>query len=160
VQNSSKLISVNPVPIDILQQQFEVLITDKPPSVIKIGLVANVEQVVWLRQIVIQAKQTDSYLLVVYDPVGQASVGGSFNALTLEQLTPLLRQVDVITPNLMESQSLAQLTKETEAGKLAKKIYQDFAITSIIIKGGHSDKDNGLAIDYCHHQLNQLSDEV
>ena len=159
VQNSSKLISVNPVSIDILQQQFDVLIADKPPSVIKIGLVANVEQVVWLRQIVIQAKQADSNLVVVYDPVGQASVGGSFSYFTLDQLAPLLRQIDVITPNLMEAHSLALLSQETAAEKLAKKIYHDFAITSIIIKGGHSNKDNGLAIDYCYHQLNQLSEE-
>ncbi|WP_019029264.1 thiamine phosphate synthase [Colwellia piezophila] len=159
VQNSSKLISVNPVPIDILQQQFEVLIADKPPSVIKIGLVANVEQVVWLRQIVIQAKQADSNLVVVYDPVGQASVGGSFSYFTLDQLAPLLRQVDVITPNLMEAHSLALLSQETAAEKLAKKIYQNFAITSIIIKGGHSNNDDGLVSDYCHHQLNQLSEE-
>ena len=159
VQNSSKLTSVNPVTIDILQQQFDVLIADKQPSVIKIGLVANVEQIVWLRQILILAKQTDSNLIVVYDPVGQASVGGSFSSVTLEQLTPLLRQVDVITPNLMEAKSLAQLAQEAAAEKLAKKIYHDFSITSIIIKGGHSEKDNGLAIDYCYHQLNQLSDE-
>ncbi len=159
VQNSSKLISVNPVSIDILQQQFDVLIADKPPSVIKIGLVANVEQIVWLRQILILAKQTDSNLIVVYDPVGQASVGGSFSSVTLEQLTPLLRQVDVITPNLMEAHSLALLSQETAIEKLAKKIYHDFSITSIIVKGGHSEKDNGLAIDYCYHQLNQLSDE-
>ncbi|KGJ97429.1 thiamine phosphate synthase [Colwellia psychrerythraea] len=162
VQNSSKLISVNPVPIDILQHQFEVLIVDKPPSVIKIGLVANVEQVVWLRQLIINAKKTDSNLIVVYDPVGQASVGGSFSAITLEQLTPLLRQVDVITPNLMEAKSLArfdQVAQDAAVEKLAKKIYDDYSITSIIVKGGHSEKDNGLAIDYCYHQLNQLSEE-
>jgi len=170
VQNSSQLVSVNPVSIDILQQQFEVLIDDKPPSVIKIGLVANIEQVVWLREILIQAKQGNNNLLVVYDPVGQASVGGSFSAITLAQLTPLLREVDVITPNLMEAQSLASFNDSiapsddndavtTDAETLAKKIYHDFAITSIIVKGGHSDNEDGLASDYCYHQLNQLSDE-
>ena len=107
VQNSSQLISVNPVSIDILLQQFEVLIADKPPAVIKIGLVANVEQVLWLAKLLKQVKHSNKNLISVYDPVGQASVGGSFNALTLEQLTPLLKQVDVITPNLMEAKSLA-----------------------------------------------------
>jgi len=159
VQNSSQLISVNPVSIDILQQQFDVLIEDKPPAVIKIGLVANVEQVDWLRQVITQAKQGNSNLLVVYDPVGQASVGGSFNALTLEQLTSLLRQVDVITPNLMEAQSLAELVGDYEGEVLAKKIYHNFSITSIIVKGGHSKNNDTLASDYCYHQLNQLSDE-
>ena len=159
VQNSSKLISVNPVPIDILQQQFDALIADKPPAVIKIGLVANVEQVQWLAKLLEQVKHSNKNLISIYDPVGQASVGGSFSALTIEQLTLLLIQVDVITPNLMEAKSLAQLANETAAEKLAKKIYDDFSITSIIVKGGHSDKDNGLAIDYCYHQLNQLSEE-
>ena len=159
VQNSSQLTSVNPVSIDILQQQFDVLIADKPPAVIKIGLVANVEQVQWLAKLLEQVKQSNQNLISVYDPVGQASVGGSFSALTLEQLTPLLQQVDVITPNLMEAKSLTQLAKETDAEKLAKKIYDDFSISSIIVKGGHSDEDKSLAIDYCYHQLNQLSDE-
>ena len=108
VQNSSQLISVNPVSIDILQQQFEVLIADKPPAVIKIGLVVNVEQVQWLAKLLEQVKHSNKNLISVYDPVGQASVGGSFSALTIEQLTPLLKQVDVITPNLMEAKNLAR----------------------------------------------------
>jgi len=159
VQNSSQLVSVNPVSIDILQQQFDVLIADKPPVVIKIGLVADIEQVVWLRQIIKQVKQANTNIIVVYDPVGQASVGGSFSALTLTQLTPLLQQVDVITPNLMEAQSLAELAGDYDRYVLAKKIYHDFSITSIIVKGGHSQHDKSLSSDYCYHQLNQLSDE-
>ncbi len=159
VQNSSQLVSVNSVSIDILQQQFDVLYQDKQPAVIKIGLVATIEQVVWLRQIITKAKQGDSNLLVVYDPVGQASVGGSFSSFTVEQLTPLLQQVDVITPNLMEAQSLAQLCQEQGDKMLAKKIYHDFLITSVIIKGGHRNNNDGLVVDYCYHQLNQLSDE-
>lgn len=159
VQNSSQLVSVNPVSIDILQQQFEVLLADKAPTMIKIGLIANIEQVIWLRQVIAQVKQSNVNLLVVLDPVGQASVGGNFSTFTLEQLSPLLQQVDVVTPNLMEAQSLAQMPQEYASEILAKKIYQDFAITSIIIKGGHSNTNDELAIDYCYHQLNQLSEE-
>jgi len=48
VQNSEKFLSVNPVDTQILQQQVSVLIDDKPPSVVKIGLLANIEQVKWL----------------------------------------------------------------------------------------------------------------
>ncbi len=159
VQNSSQLVSVNPVSIDILQQQFDVLFADKAPAIIKIGLVANIEQVVWLRQVITHAKQANMNLLVVYDPVGQASVGGSFSTFTLEQLSPLLQQVDVVTPNLMEAQSLAQLSQDQPSDILAKKIYQDFSITSIIVKGGHSHEHEELAIDFCYHQLNQLNKE-
>ncbi len=160
VQNSHQLIAVNPVGVDILQQQVDVLITDKPPSVIKIGLLASLEQVAWLATTLAQLKQRLINLIVVYDPVGQASVGGSFNTLSLSDLTPLLQQVDVITPNLIEANWLvnAELTDHISVNLLAKKIYQRFAITSIIIKGGHSD-DSEQCLDYCYHQLNQLNDE-
>ncbi|PKG85063.1 thiamine phosphate synthase [Colwellia sp. 75C3] len=157
VQNSQKLLSVNTISVDILQQQAAILIDDKPPSVIKIGLVANVEQVLWLAQLLEQYKQFMPNLISVYDPVGQASVGGSFSTITLEQLTPLLQQVDVITPNLMEAKSLAKLTDETDVEVLAKRIFKDFAINSIIVKGGHNQGDEKYSTDYCYHQLNQLN---
>ena len=159
VQNSHQLLSVNAIPVEILQQQAALLIDDKPPSVIKIGLVANVEQIQWLAQLLEQVKQVIPNLISVYDPVGQASVGGSFNSLTQEQLSPLLQQIDVITPNFMEAKSLAKLNglpDENSAEILAKKIYQDFAINTIIVKGGHSHSDDKYSIDHCYHQLNQL----
>lgn len=161
VQNSQQLLSVNAISVELLQQQAEVLINDKSPSVIKIGLLANIEQVTWLTKLLAQLKQKMPDLLSVYDPVGQASVGGRFHSLTLTQLTPLLQQIDVITPNLLEAKNLAGLQSSVDDGSLsvkalAKKLYQDFAITSIIIKGGHSG-DQELSSDYCYHQLNQLS---
>ncbi|ALO33462.1 phosphomethylpyrimidine kinase [Colwellia sp. MT41] len=166
VQNSQQLLSVNAVSVEILQQQATLLIDDKSPSVIKIGLVVNVEQVHWLAKLLKQFKVIMPNLISVYDPVGQASVGGSFSCLSLEQLTPLLMIVDVITPNLMEAKilarvdKLAKLAEANDVEVLAKKIYQDFAITSIIIKGGHSDDaehSREHSRDYCLHQLNQLN---
>jgi hydroxymethylpyrimidine kinase/phosphomethylpyrimidine kinase/thiamine-phosphate diphosphorylase len=166
VQNSYQLLSVNAVSVDILQQQADLLTDDKPPLVIKIGLLVNTEQVQWLAKLLTQYKQTMPNMLSVYDPVGQASVGGSFNALTLAQLTPLLKQVDIITPNLIEAKRLATLVNlldegdtdidETDVEALAKKIYQNFAVNSIIVKGGHNQADDKHSIDYCYHQLNQL----
>ena len=160
VQNSQQLLSVNAIPVEILQQQAAILMDDKPPSVIKIGLVANVEQVQWLAQLLEQIKKVIPTVISVYDPVGQASVGGCFSTLTLAQLTPLLQQVDVITPNLMEAKSLAKLDglpDKNSAEKLANKIHQNFAINSIIVKGGHIHSDDRYSIDFCLHQLNQLN---
>ena len=48
VQNSSKLVSVNPVSIDILQQQVLALLVDNKPSVVKIGVLVTLAQVQWL----------------------------------------------------------------------------------------------------------------
>ena len=160
VQNSQQLSSVNAVPVEILDQQVEALIDDKQPSVIKIGLLATVEQVQWLALLLQQYKQKLPNLLSVYDPVGHASVGGHFNTLTLTDLIPLLKTIDVITPNLMEAKNLSNLLKAESNNTefIAKKIYQDFKICSVIIKGGHAE-DKSSSIDYCYHQLNQLSDE-
>lgn len=159
VQNSLKLISVNAVPVELLQQQVDALFFDKPPTVIKIGLLANVEQVQWLVAVINKLKQENNLVIAVYDPVGQASVGGNFHSLSLTDLTPLLKHVDVITPNLPEAKALAN--RDGTAEVLAKKIQHDFTINSVIIKGGHANKSNSDAnnnncLDYCLHQLNQL----
>ena len=166
VQNANRLTAINATEVTILAEQAAILIDDKPPSVIKIGLLANTEQVQWLTNLLVQYKQLIPTVISVYDPVGQASVGGRFNDLTVAQLTPLLQQVDIITPNLAEAQQLLQPTPDqllsatrvitrNHAENLAHGLYQQFAITSIIIKGGHSD-DKSQAEDYCYHQLNQL----
>lgn len=166
VQNANCLMAVNATNVSILAEQAAVLIDDKPPSVIKIGLLANAEQVQWLTDLLIHYKQSMPNLISVYDPVGQASVGGRFNDLTVAQLTPLLQHVDIITPNLVEAQQLLQptpeqllsmrsLTARNHIKTLAYGLYKQFAITSIVIKGGHSD-DQNQAEDYCYHQLNQL----
>jgi hydroxymethylpyrimidine kinase/phosphomethylpyrimidine kinase/thiamine-phosphate diphosphorylase len=173
VQNSDQLISVNPVAVDILQQQVTTLIEDKPPAVIKIGLLAGNIQVLWLASTLKQLKRKLPQLITVYDPVGQASVGGNFNQLSVLDLAPLLQQIDVLTPNINEahffvssmikkeidSLSIAQPNiSQLSVKQLAKRIHQRFAIKSIIIKGGHS-KNNHQCIDYCYHQLNQIKQD-
>ena len=57
VQNSQQLIAINPTAVDILDAQAQALRSDKPPSVIKIGLIANNQQVTWLVTLLIALKQ-------------------------------------------------------------------------------------------------------
>jgi len=174
VQNSQQLFSINPTPVALLQQQVDALIKDKPPRVIKIGLLANEQQVLWLANTLKQLKQlaqltqSKTTLITVFDPVGQASVGGILSPLTVHQLSPLLTHIDVITPNISEAKILTQLNDENDVARLAKKIYHDFSINSVIIKGGHSVNINAdssingnkdYSIDYCYHQLNQLAQD-
>lgn len=164
IQNSTQLMSVNAISVELLQQQVEILADDKPPIAIKIGLLANTEQVHWLAQTLVQLKQLNPLLITVYDPVGQASVGGSFSSLTVADLTPLLMLIDIITPNCLEAKSLASVKGEGEGEgeanieKLAHTIHRNFAISSVIIKGGHSD-DKAQCLDFCYHQLNHLKQD-
>lgn len=156
VQNSTNLLSVNAVPIELLQQQVDVLFEDKTPSIVKIGLIANKEQVQWLTTTISKLKQHNSLLITVYDPVGQASVGGSFNTLSVAELAPLLKQVDIVTPNIVEAQTLAATAGNETT--LAQKIVGDFGIKAVIVKGGHSD-NNSFCIDLCYYQLNTIKQD-
>jgi len=155
VQNSETLVSVNSIDVTILQQQVDVLRVNKAPNVIKVGLLATVEQVCRLAEVLTRLKNENSLLKVVFDPVGQASVGGKFSSLTREDLSPLLTVVDVITPNSGEAQKLANTTS-TDSKHLAKAI-QALGVNSVIIKGGHAltaiEERSGNCFDYCLHTL-------
>ncbi len=156
VQNSNQLVSVNAVSVDILQQQVDSLFEDKKPAVIKIGLIANAKQAQWLAVTLAKLKRDNSLLITIYDPVGQASVGGNFNTLTSTELAPLLKQIDIITPNVAEAKSLSAATGNSAF--LAQKIAQDFTIKAVIVKGGHSDHSES-CIDLCYYQLNSLKQD-
>jgi len=147
VQNSTKLLAVNPTDVAILQQQVDCLIADKTPTCIKIGLLVNTEQVNWLCHALVQLKNDLPELNVIYDPVGQASVGGGLSRLTTNDLLPLLPLIDVITPNLMEAQQLAQ-TSNNELPELAHSILV-LGAGAVIVKGGHGANHSTECIDYC-----------
>lgn len=159
VQNSHKLLSVNPVNIDVLQQQVDALLTDKPPNVIKIGLVANSYQLNWLSLTLIKLKQQVADLTVIYDPVDQASVGGYLSSLTRAELLSLLTLVDIITPNLQEARGLTGLKQASEQ-ELATAICQ-LGAKACIIKGGHSQGDhcNDYCLDTGFHYLPQTPED-
>jgi len=159
VQNSQQLVSINPVSVELLQRQVYVLLADKLPTVIKIGLLANVEQVGWLIDVLASLKSQHGDLKVILDPVGQASVGGRFSTISVEQLRPLLAYVDVITPNSAEAQFLSD-SQGTDIAQLAKSIL-NLGVNTVIIKGGHVlQADNAstktspsTCFDYCLHTL-------
>lgn len=161
VQNSERLLSVNPVDVDILAQQAQLLLVDKSPSVIKVGLLANIEQVKWLTVLLSEVKAQNNLVKVVYDPVGQASVGGKFSSLSVPELKRLLTLVDVITPNSQEAQWLAG-SESSKVEILAKNILK-LGVNSVIIKGGHplslkklellNTQESNVCLDYCLHRL-------
>jgi hydroxymethylpyrimidine kinase/phosphomethylpyrimidine kinase/thiamine-phosphate diphosphorylase len=150
VQNSTKLVAVNAVDVSILAQQAKVLLTDKCPNVIKIGLVVNGEQMAFIVQLIAQLRQTIAELKVVYDPVGSASVGGKLSQMNSKQRIRLLSAVDVITPNFMEAQQLSGLNTEQALPKLASKL-SSLGVDTVIVKGGHLGDHH--CVDFCLHQL-------
>ena len=148
-QNSECLIAVNPVATEILDEQAKLLIKDKPPTAIKIGLLANDHQVNWLIALLAKLKQQDPTLFTVYDPVASASVGGKFSQLDPVAIQKLLPYLDVITPNLPELEALTCVEKATEkTTEQAALQLLNHGVQTVVVKGGHS-SDIGTCLGTC-----------
>ncbi|QBY04484.1 bifunctional hydroxymethylpyrimidine kinase/phosphomethylpyrimidine kinase [Thalassotalea sp. HSM 43] len=158
-QNSQAVASINPVSDAILLAQFAALAADKTAQVIKIGMLANPQQVELVANQINQFKQTwDSAPRVVYDPIA-ISVSG--DDLTEDDIVPAIKKwllplVDVVTPNNQELQKLTGVyVFSWDCMRTAANSLLDLGVGAVIIKGGHIDIDLEKAVDYCtdgeHH---------
>ena len=163
VQNSTKLLSINATDVKILAEQAKALRIDKPPTAIKIGLIATTEQIEWLISLLSELKQQITNLIVVYDPVGQASVGGNLVSFLPDALLPLIPLLGVITPNLLEAKQLNKLTDNVTASDsiaISKNLIS-LGCNAVIVKGGHQynaskevyAKNTNYCIDTCVQKL-------
>ncbi|SEK54311.1 thiamine-phosphate diphosphorylase [Colwellia chukchiensis] len=159
VQNSHQLLAINAVDVDILAAQAKALTLDKPPAVIKIGLIANQQQLTWLVAWLGNIKQQFSSVIVVYDPVLQASVGGRLSKLISTELQPLLPLIDVITPNLIEATQLSAMVNSPTTADvltLANRILS-LGVKAVIIKGGHQQQAANQVVDCSDTCLQSLT---
>ncbi|MFY8273589.1 thiamine phosphate synthase [Pseudoalteromonas sp. SSDWG2] len=158
-QNSVGVEAINTVSLTVLESQLQALANDLAPQAIKIGMLANVQQI----QLV--AEHLDYYRqkwpappVIVYDPVAIASSGDSLIEEDAQSdivdaiKTHLLPLVDVITPNVHETQMLTgvYLIGPSAMQDAAQKL-QQWGVNSVIIKGGHWDYPQGYCVDYCSH---------
>lgn len=138
-QHSSGVDSCMAVSAAMLHQQAMALLKDAPPAVIKIGLLVNKLQVLWLadflQELRQQLRQKQADLLVIYDPVAISSSGSRMADADLYQavMQHLLPQLDLLTPNLPELQALTQAT----ATKQAVQQLFEFGVKAVLVKGGH-----------------------
>ncbi len=143
-QNSVTVADVFPLPADILCSQLDALWQDLPPAAIKIGLLADDKQIEalawWLAKHQPQCP-------VIWDPVLMASTGRCLSDISWQACLALLKQVQLLTPNLPElayfakknQQAAAADTEEATTQLLAlRDIYQG----AILLKGGHAALSN------------------
>ena len=108
-QNSLGVEALNPISTEVNESQLQALVTDMPATVIKIGMLANVQQIQLISEHLKHYKNTwEVPPLVVYDPVAIASSG---DLLTEEDTVSAIKEcllpwVDVVTPNTHETQLL------------------------------------------------------
>ncbi|OHU86145.1 MULTISPECIES: thiamine phosphate synthase [Pseudoalteromonas] len=155
-QNSLGVEALNSTSTEVIESQLQALAIDMPARVIKIGMLANVQQIQLVAEHLshYKAKWVEPPL-VVYDPVAIASSGDRLTEEdTIDALkTYLLPLIDVITPNTQETQLLTgvYLIGPDAVREAAQKL-QQLGVQSVVIKGGHWDYPKGYCVDYCASQ--------
>lgn len=135
-QHSSGVDSCMAVSVAMLHQQAMALLKDAKPTVIKIGLLVNKLQVLWLADFLQELRQQQADLLVIYDPVAISSSGSRMAEPDLYQavIQHLLPQLDVLTPNLPELEALTQSPDTDQAVELLLNT----GVKAALVKGGHN----------------------
>lgn len=122
-------------------------------TAIKIGLIKNIAV---LSDVIIHLKRYQPDVKIVMDPVMKASAGYQFHDWEdgLKQLLPILKQIDLITPNYMEMVSLG-------AGQ---EVFQTAEAWSeycpVLLKGGHLKSHTGTDFLYQSKTLYELKPGV
>lgn len=158
-QNAFGVKEINPMNTAVILSQIHALEQDKQADVIKIGMLANTEQVELIAGEITRFKaQWEQAPIIVYDPVAIASNG---DQLTEEDILPLIKEkllplVDVLTPNNTEVQKLSGVYAfGWGCVKTAGEKILDLGVGSVVNKGGHLDIAENKSVDYCtdgeHH---------
>lgn len=135
-QNQKGFTALNLVSGEAFKSQLDALYEQDVASVIKIGLLANAQQVkILLAHPIFKDKK------VVLDPVLSATAGDiEHHDERLAALKLLMCGSTVLTPNLDEAKTLLDIKigDESDEQELAVKLLSH-NIRSVLIKGGHSD---------------------
>ena len=105
-QNTVELTDNHVVPVANVVAQLRALANDLPAQAIKIGALGSAENATAVLDFLDSLHATSGPAtgrpFVVWDPVRQASVGGTLGAMPDETTNALLRRVDAVTPNAEE----------------------------------------------------------
>ncbi|GGW81159.1 thiamine phosphate synthase [Alteromonas halophila] len=107
-QNSIATRSLHPLTGEQLHSQLCCLLDDLPPAAIKIGLISNRDQLSTVASFMENWPAQIPRPFVVWDPVLVSTQKDVLSELQPEDITALLRQVNLITPNLSELTRLSE----------------------------------------------------
>lgn len=144
-QSSHGVLAVYTLPVQWLEQQWQALLLDGLPVVIKLGWIPPEKALVdWLVEHLQQLKQKEQAPLVVWDPVLAASQGGLQSAPA--ELMPLLPLVDFLTPNrreavLLGTGNLAADGLDMPDQELLDQLLET-GVGAVLLTGGDQGADN------------------
>jgi hydroxymethylpyrimidine/phosphomethylpyrimidine kinase len=163
VQDSKTVYSIHATDIALLKEQYQHLNSDIEISAIKIGMLANCDQVDFLTELITELRTglrtelriTLKDIPIILDPVFASGLGtktASQNQIfdTTKKLLPICT---LITPNIKEAVQLAQVIQPSLSNKATiseiASIVLSTGVENVLITGTHSD-NNTTTIE---HQL-------
>ncbi len=139
-QNTTSVVGVHPVPVDVVLQQLDVLLADVRVDAVKVGMLGTAELTRALAPRL--GRLSKAGVPVVVDPVMTATTGARLldreGAEAFRELLPL---VDVITPNLLEAEVLSgqQLGRGIGALSGQARLLRQAGARRVLVTGGHLD---------------------
>lgn len=136
-QNDSVFESVDWLSYEQITKQLDLQLNKYPIKAMKIGLVESFEM---LKKLVAYLKQFNEALTIIWDPILKASAGFNFHEdIATNELIDVLKEIDLITPNIDECKILFKTTDLNELQNISKQNN----IKGILLKGGHRTERKG-----------------
>ncbi|MFI5174495.1 MAG: bifunctional hydroxymethylpyrimidine kinase/phosphomethylpyrimidine kinase [Terriglobia bacterium] len=146
IQNTVEVRQIVPIEPQILIRQIECVVSDIPPSAVKVGMLGTKENLEALIKYLSSSKLRN----VVIDPVIRSSSGSPLlaeNAIELfrSQLLPL---ADCLTPNIDEAGILSgSRVSNIEEMKKASRQIVALGARAVVITGGHLNEPTDVLFD-------------
>jgi hydroxymethylpyrimidine kinase/phosphomethylpyrimidine kinase/thiamine-phosphate diphosphorylase len=134
-QNSMEVTAVQCASQDMINQQFEALLKDLPPTAVKIGMVGQIPVIQTLARLLPRLNCP-----IIVDPVMVATNGGVLldsdaREIYTDKIIPF---ATMLTPNLAEAEILCSHEITTHADmEFAAQILLSLGAHSVLLKGGH-----------------------
>ncbi|MCL2712254.1 MAG: bifunctional hydroxymethylpyrimidine kinase/phosphomethylpyrimidine kinase [Methanomassiliicoccaceae archaeon] len=145
-QNTMSVTSIMPVPCNMINDQFDSVLSDSDVRSVKTGMLYSSDIVK-----VVVDRLYDLTVPIVSDPVMIASVGDSLASDDLSRSikNDLLPICDLITPNKFEAESISGIAIESEDDAMRACELMGKSGNSVYLKGGHINSTN--VVDILYH---------
>lgn len=145
-QNTQGVHSQFALPPQMVYDQIIAVMEDIHPSVIKIGMLSNVQ----VATVVADALERYS-IPIILDPVMVSSSGHSLLSAEAQEVLKerLLPMAQLVTPNIPEMEALSDMPLSTISDKYnAAKHLLSLGVQSVLLKGGHEEGEVKVDILY------------
>ncbi len=153
-ENTIGIQAIHPVPMEIVGQQIEAVVSDMPVHGVKVGVLATAANVQIVSTLV-EAFNIGQYL--VLDPILTSSTGVPLldEAGIAIYKEKLIRKAYCITPNRKEAEKLSGIPiKDRNSAKDAAKALFDLGARNIIITGGQFEDSHAVDLMYDGRSFN------